>query len=378
MRVLFIALKFGRLGGLEIYNLNLVQALAKAGHTVDVWGVFDNETDTQTSRAERIYIHTLMPKSRLAMSLYFRYSWQRLLLRRLRTLGSQYDLIIAGHVKVLPILSRASLPARLPYWVCTYGIEVWNQWSRNLYQAFKNSANVISISQYTGNIIKQRVSSAKISVLYPGVDIEWFRPSNYGHDEVKKTLLTVGRLDPAERYKGHDMVIHALPQIQSRVPYPVEYWIVGDGGDRQRLEQVVTKLGVGNAVKFWGSIGDNKLLGNYHRSDLFIMPSQVIERPDGSWTGEGFGIVYIEAAACGKPVIASNQGGAPETILDGVTGFAVDPMSPEAIADAASRLLSDPVLAQRMGEAGRQFVVENFSLSVFQQRVAKLLQENGF
>ncbi|MBM4431615.1 MAG: glycosyltransferase family 4 protein, partial [Chloroflexi bacterium] len=132
-----------------------------------------------------------------------------------------------------------------------------------------------------------------------------------------------------------------------------------------------------NSVRFLGRVPDDELVSVYQGCDVFVMPSRAGRGPDGSWAGEGFGIVYIEASACGKPVVGSNQGGAAEAVVDGTTGFAVDPTSIDAIAEAVCELLKDPALRQTIGEDGRRYVVENFSLPLFEQRVARLLTESG-
>lgn len=376
LRVLFIALNFGRLGGLEIYNLNLVRALVRAGCTVDVWSVFDNKVCTEP--LDNVHVQPLAPGLRPALSLYSRYFWQGLLLRRLQATGVDYDLVIAGHVKALPVVHQASRSCHWPYWVWTYGIEVWGGWSKEMKEEMLAAQHIVSISHFTASKILEHLPGISISILHNPVDVERFRPARDSLPPTRNSrLLTVGRLSKG-RDKGHEVVMQALPLLNQRLGKPVEYYIVGDGDDLQRLKDYAANLGLQRAVQFLGRVSDAELVRAYQDCDVFVMPSRVERRPDGTWTGEGFGFVYIEAASCAKPVIASNQGGAPEAILDGVTGFAVDPTSPEAVAGAAYRLLSNPDLARRMGKAGRQFVVKNFSMEVFQRRVAELLRESGF
>ena len=161
--------------------------------------------------------------------------------------------------------------------------------------------------------------------------------------------------------------MRSLPLIVRRVERPVLYLIAGTGADRSRLERLAHEYEVADWVEFLGRVPDEQLAQLYQSCDVFVMPSR----------GEGFGIVYAEAAACGKPVIASNQGGATDAVIHSVTGFAVDPTSVEAVAEAACILLGDPDLARQMGEAGRRFVVENFSLEAFERRVVALLAESG-
>ena len=375
-RVLFIALNFGRMGGLEIYNLELVRALTKAGCAIDVWGVFHNKICAEP--LGHIRVQSLAPDSRFAMSVYCRYLWRALLSRRLRSASEEFDLVIAGHAKLVPVIYQASQSSSWSYWVWTYGIEVWGEWTRETEVSMANAQRIGSISQFTASTIAEYIRDTPISVLHNPVDVERFRPAE---DIVQRSpiprLLTVGRLSKG-RHKGHEVVMQSLPLLNQRLGKPVEYWIIGSGDDLPRLKDCAKKLCPQEHVRFLGRVPDAELIRAYQACDVFVMPSKVERSPDGAWTGEGFGFVYIEAAACGKPVIASNQGGAPEAILDGITGFAVKPTSPEAVAEAAYRLLSNPALAQRMGEAGQRFVGENFALSVFQRRVAELLRESGF
>jgi phosphatidylinositol alpha-1,6-mannosyltransferase len=164
-----------------------------------------------------------------------------------------------------------------------------------------------------------------------------------------------------------------LPEIEKRLGRQVLFRIVGSGDDMADLRILAEDCGVGASVQFLGGVGDAELVEIYQNCDLFIMPSRVCLLKDGSWTGEGFGIVYIEAAACGKPVIASNQGGAADAFIDGVTGVGVNPNSVQEIVDAVFTILSDPALGQRMGEDGRRFVESNFSMEAFSERIGDLV-----
>jgi phosphatidylinositol alpha-1,6-mannosyltransferase len=149
--------------------------------------------------------------------------------------------------------------------------------------------------------------------------------------------------------------------------------VVGDGDGRLRLEAIAGQFKLDHRVEFRGRIGTEELIEAYRRCAVFAMPSRVDTHPRKVWTGEGFGIVYLEAAACGRPVIAGTEGGAPEAIIPGETGFLVDPRSPEAIADSLAILLADPAEADKMGRAGRVWVETNFSIEVFRERVRELL-----
>src|SRR5207302_10799126 len=151
------------------------------------------------------------------------------------------------------------------------------------------------------------------------------------------------------------------------------YVIVGDGDDRPRLEKLTAKLQVASHVSFAGSVSDQQLAEYYRTCDVFVLPGQATAR-NRSWAGEGFGRVYVEAALAGKPVVGSSRGGAAEAVLDGKTGFLVEPPSAEQTAAAIVQLLEYPTVATQMGEAGQQWAVENFTVQTLRRRLLELLQ----
>jgi phosphatidylinositol alpha-1,6-mannosyltransferase len=168
----------------------------------------------------------------------------------------------------------------------------------------------------------------------------------------RPVVLTVGRL--VER-KGHDIVLHALTRLIAKVP-DVAYVVVGSGPNEIRLRQLATKLGLSPyTALFCGSVDAAELPTFYKLCDVFVMPNREV----GSDI-EGFGIVFLEAGAAGKPVIGGRSGGTSDAVLDGVTGFLVDPRSVSAVADAMLMLLENPVLAADLGDAGRRRVLASF------------------
>lgn len=220
---------------------------------------------------------------------------------------------------------------------------------------------MIALGEYQADLLEQLgIGRERIFVSPEGVDVSSFqRPAaevmggalrRRHRLEGRRILLTVSRLAP---HKGHDAVIRALPDILRRVP-EAAYLIVGDGSCSEHLRRLAAQVGVAEHVHFAGFVPDDELPGYYHLCDLFVMPSKEL---DGDT--EGFGIVFLEAAACGKPAIGGRTGGAVEAVQDGRTGLLVEPESIEEIAGAAVRLLTDTELAHRLGEAGRRRVVES-------------------
>jgi phosphatidylinositol alpha-1,6-mannosyltransferase len=164
-------------------------------------------------------------------------------------------------------------------------------------------------------------------------------------------LLTVGRLVTR---KGHDLVLRALPAVLSDLP-GVRYLIVGTGPQESALRSLAAKQGVERAVTFAGYVEDSELCAHYLAADVIVMPCREV---DGDV--EGFGIAFMEAAACRRPTVGGRSGGAPEAIADGETGRLVDPEDPEELAGVLTSLLGDPDLRKSMGEAGRRRVLAEF------------------
>jgi phosphatidyl-myo-inositol dimannoside synthase len=206
---------------------------------------------------------------------------------------------------------------------------------------------VVTVSRYARELaLTAGVSPSRIALINPGVD----KPEPVrgdGHRSLRPTLVTVARLE--DRYKGHDVVLRALPLVRAQVP-DVVWRIVGDGPLRPTLEDRVSALGLEDAVMFLGSLSDEDRDQELARAHVFCMVSRL---PAGGFAGEGFGIVYLEANAHGLPVVAGAVGGATDAVVHGKTGLLVDPEDHVAVADALVTLLRDRETAERMGRDGR-------------------------
>jgi phosphatidylinositol alpha-1,6-mannosyltransferase len=181
-------------------------------------------------------------------------------------------------------------------------------------------------------------------------------------------ILSVGNLVSR---KGHDMVIRALPRLLD-IMGDVTYLIVGDGPHRAELEALALALGVRERVAFAGRVPDEDLPDIYALCDAFVLPSR--EQLD-SCDVEGFGMVFLEANASGKPVVAGRSGGIGDAVLDGETGLLVDPLDPDCIASSIGKLLANPQLASRMGEQGRERAVREFSWPAVAARLRGILRQ---
>jgi phosphatidylinositol alpha-1,6-mannosyltransferase len=175
-------------------------------------------------------------------------------------------------------------------------------------------------------------------------------------------VLVVGRLSATERYKGHEALFDAWPAVRARVP-AASLVIVGDGDDRQRLEQLARARGLDGAVEFRGFVTREALDDEYSRASLFAMPSR----------GEGFGLVYLEAMAHGLACVGSTADAAAEVIVPGQTGVLADPADAESLSRHLIDLLSHPDVLRTMGDAGRARLHETFTYEAFRQRFVSLV-----
>lgn len=282
------------------------------------------------------------------------------------------DIIIACHINLLKPFWFLLPILRIPYSIVVYGIEVWNMnfLSKSV---LYNAQFVISVSQYTAtHVLRQVNNSLPVAIIYPPVETERFCirniPTNFKDEYGIKgypILLTVARYASTERYKGYDTVIQALPLLRLHFP-KIQYLLVGLGDDIPRIRNMVSELGVQQHVIFCGYVPSEILPYYYNACDIFIMPSK--------W--EGFGIVYLEAMASGKPVIVGNSCGAPEVINNGEYGLLVDYGDTNAIVKAVSQILNKETDEQmRNPHLLRAFVVKKYGKDAFRHRVEKLLEQ---
>ena len=228
-----------------------------------------------------------------------------------------------------------------------------------LRKVFSKASTLICNSQNSANILigKWQIPAKKITVLHPGVDATRFVPApknnitkrSLGWND-KTVILTVGRL---QERKGQDMMIKALPAIIKQVP-SVLYAIIGDGEQRNALISLAEELGVTEHVMFMGEVSDNEMIQSYQQCDIFVLPNRTVGNDI-----EGFGMVLVEAQACGKPVIAGDSGGTSETMVKGKTGFIVDCSTPEPLAKQMIHLFCSPNLMRELQVNARKHIENN-------------------
>ncbi|WLT38834.1 glycosyltransferase [Synechocystis sp. B12] len=284
------------------------------------------------------------------------------------------DIIICGHVNFSPLAAKISNFLNIPYWVIVHGVDVWNLGNPSKINGLKSANKIISVSQYTGDrlVREQNISPEQISLLPNTFDKTKFnitpKPQylleKYKLNPDQPIILTIARLAGEERYKGYDQIIQALPEIIKIIPN-IHYVIGGKGGDRPRIEQLIKDLNLEDYVTLAGFIPDEELADHYNLCDVFAMPSK----------GEGFGIVYLEALACGKPTIGGNQDGAIDALCNGELGVLVNPDDLTEISTAITQIIEKtyplPILYQP--ETLRQKVIEIYGFEQFKQNLAQLL-----
>ena len=262
-----------------------------------------------------------------------------------RRLGRLRRIFVAAHGREL-LFNPLPAPLGAPY-------------ERLRRSVLTRADRLFPVSRYTGSLLEASgVPPERVSVLPNGADPDRFSPGDapalrerLGVAD-RRVVLSVSRLVPR---KGLDTVIRALPRVAEAVP-EVVYLIGGAGPDRPRLEALIRETGVADRVRFLGKIPEAELPDHFRACDVFVMPSRLAPPQV-----EGFGLVFLEANACGKPVIGARTGGIPDAIAEGETGLLVAPDDVAGLADAMTRVLADPALAHRLGERGRTRVLEGFT-----------------
>lgn len=248
--------------------------------------------------------------------------------------------------------------------------------SKAMLFAYRNADAVIANSIFTKEILLSvDIPEERIHVIYCGVDQQRFTPGLPGEDlrqnagipEGRKIILSVGRL--TER-KGFDAVIKALPGLVKQGIDP-HFVIIGAGPDRALLEELAQTRQVADRVHFAGQVSDEDLPRWFCLADLFTL----INRRTAGGDTEGFGRVYIEAAACGRTSIAGADGGTGDAVLDGETGLRIDGADPDAVEEALARLLTDDAQREELAAAALKRVRREFTPERFAQEIRRLSEE---
>jgi phosphatidylinositol alpha-1,6-mannosyltransferase len=320
---------FGGHGGIAQYNRDFLAALAERGGVASIT-VLPRQAPKRVATPSAIAQMAPRPR-RLA------YSATALL----TALRRPIEIVFCGHLYMAPLAWLIARLKRARLVVQIHGMEAWPRPPLAQRAAVEAADLVLCVSRHTRAAVAEWAAMPPERILVlPDTVGDRFTPGDgsplrarLGLDD-KRVLLTVGRLASSERYKGHDRVIDAIPDLVRR-GLDVVYLIVGEGDDRGRLATLAHDIGVADRVRFLGTLATQELADAYRIADLFVMPS----------TGEGFGIVFLEAMVSGTPALGLAAGGAPDALADGALGtcLSVEDDLPAAIFGLLAAPKPDPI-----------------------------------
>lgn len=373
MRICVVGFNFNAIGGLEIVSKAIAGVLAQRGHNVTCLAL--HESGDVAGDGFRIV--GIMPGFVGARTLAHRMP-ALFPSTRLRRQLRDADIVIAAHAHTLRTLLPVveSLPRRPIIVTWLHGREVWASLGRELAPWLRKSDHLVSVSHFTADTIRQLLPEAvRPRVIHNPVDTTVFFPATSPADIRRHHILTVGRHDADSHHKGYDVLIEAMGLLRrSRPDLPLKLTITGTGPLLESHRRQIADRSLGDVVSLAGRVSRDTLRSLYQATDLFAFPSR-LESANGEEFGEGFGVVNAEAAACGRPVLTSTHGGCPETLIDGITGFAIDPTSPALVARTIAAIFDMPAEERdAMGARGRAMAVERFSTPVFEQSVGDFIE----
>ena len=346
---------FGGYGGIAQYNRNLLTALTSAAENIEIF------VQPRIGPPTAIQVTSNLRQARPILS-----RWLFALNAAKQALRTKPDIILCGHIylgplaQVLAKITGAKLVSQL------HGIEVWQPLKRRHLEPLLRSDMVLCVSRDTKARYRRQGGPTDNSFVLANMVGPAFAPGDRALAQQRfgvtgcSVLLSVARLDILERYKGQDRVIKSLRDLNGAHGQPVVYLIAGQGEDRIRLEGVADLNGVSEQVRFLGKVPEADLPDLYRAADLFVLPS----------TGEGFGIVYLEAMACGTPAVGLSVGGVPDPLGDGELGTLLP--TDANLTSALQRLLQ---AAPPDGAALSSAVRSRFGEVAFRTRVAQAFQQ---
>ncbi|WP_353930808.1 glycosyltransferase [Okeanomitos corallinicola TIOX110] len=363
---LFVFLEiFTREGGIQSYVKDIFRAYSGLNQTckADVFLLRDGSDCVNPFRSENLEFHYFQSNSAKVGRIKMALALLKYLLQK------RPQQVFCGHIKLAGLIQTLCQPLGIPYTVLTYGKEVWGTLKNQEKQALNNAAAIWTISRYSRDqaCAANGIDPKKVEMLPCAIDGDKFTPGEKSGELVEKyglndgkVLMTVARLWSGDIYKGVDVTIRALPKIIQVFP-EVKYLVIGRGDDQPRLAQLATDLGVSDRVVFAGFVATEALMLHYRLADAYVMPSQ-----------EGFGIVYLEAMACGIPVLSGDDDGSADPLQDGKLGWRVPHRDPDAVAAACVEILQGN--DQRCdGKWLRSQAISIFGIEAFQQRLQQLL-----
>ncbi len=323
---------FGGHGGIALYMRDVLRCLAslKSNPNISLFARLGKANGAKVPPNIDWHTEALAGKGSYLMSLL------RLMLR-----GPKTDLVICGHINLLPIAGFAAWRSKAPLVLFIYGIDAWKPpSSRFAIVSLKNVDRIFSISEVTRTRFLEwsDVDPDKVTLAPNAIKLNRYGVAPPNPDLIaryalhgKQVLMTLGRLATVQRHKGFDEVLEVLPQLLARFPKLV-YLIAGGGDDIARLKEKAKSLGVAGQVVFTGHVAESEKADHYRLADAFALTG----------FGDGFGFVLLEAMACGVPVAASVLDGSREAVLDGQLGVLVDPGDPDSLVRGLTEVLNKP------------------------------------
>ncbi|BAZ24387.1 group 1 glycosyl transferase [Kalymmatonema gypsitolerans NIES-4073] len=356
---------FEREGGIQSYVKDIFRAYLALDEPFDaeVFLLRDSPSCFNPFESESLKFHYFKSKSpllervRMPMALLF------------HLLRQQPQHVFCGHVNLAPLVGLLCQPLGIPYTVMTHGKEVWQPLPTSIKSSLQKAAQIWTVSRYTRQVAcaVNQLDLNQVKLLPCAVNGNDFTPGTkstallerYGLTKAK-VLMTVARLWSGDIYKGVDVTIQALPQIADVFP-EVKYLVIGRGDDQARLAKLAEDLGVGDRVIFAGFVPTEELVEHYRLADTYVMPSQ-----------EGFGIVYLEAMACGVPVLSGDADGSADPLQDGKLGWRVPHRDPNAVAAACIEILKGND-RRCDGQWLREQAIALFGIDAFENRLKEQL-----
>lgn len=362
-RILCITNDFGpRAGGIETFVIGLIERTPR--NSILVYTSNQGDTSEYDRKWLEDYgVEVIRDKSKILLPSFRVGKQARKILRK-----NEITRVFFGAAAPLALLSQGLRRAGATRIVAlTHGHEVW--WAKVwpftwLIRRIGSGVDVLTyLGSFTKNAISRPLSKSATSAMVriaPGINTEHFAPINDGGKlkreldlDGKRVIVSVGRL---VHRKGQDTLVEALPKILKSYP-DAHLLFVGVGPHLAYIHKRAVQLGVLGSISFVGRVQYRELPQFISVGEIFAMPSR--SRLAGLEV-EGLGIVYLEASACGLPVVGGLSGGAPDALLEGETGFAVDGRDPDSVAGAIIKLLDDPAMAKKMGERGRQWIIDEW------------------
>jgi len=362
MKVLLLTTDaYGGHGGIALYNRDLAQALAEISAVEEIVVIPRNMPLPAESIPGKVRFQSQAVGSKG--------QYVRVAMSQAR---SHFDLVICGHINLLPLAVLLNTYIRAPLALMAYGIDVWQPPNAMARHWLKKVDAVWSISAITRDRMNAwaKLPESKYALLPNAIHLERYGMAEKRADlleryklENSKLIMTLARLSSAEKYKGVDEVLEAMPALREKEP-ALKYLVAGDGDDRPRLEAKARLLGLTDRVVFAGMVKESDKADLFRLADVFVMPGR----------GEGFGFVFLEALACGVPAVGSKIDGSREALRDGLLGELVDPADPASIKKGILDALAKP---KGIPEGLAYFAWPAFASRVADAVLGLLGQQNG-